>query len=95
MSGETLTRSDLIDAICKKATTTRSEAVQLLDAMLEGILSLLETKGEVKIPRFGSFTKKQKSERVGRNPKTGVEVTIPARNTVTFRPAQALREGVE
>ena len=95
MTTATLTRSDLIDAICKFADTTRSEAVQLLDAILEAILYILETKGEVKIPKFGSFLRKKKSERVGRNPKTGVEVTIPARNSVVFRPAQALRDSVE
>jgi integration host factor subunit alpha len=66
--------------------------------MLETVLGLIEAKlvaGEtVKLARFGNFTVRSKRERVGRNPKTGVEASIAPRRVVTFKPSQLLRERV-
>lgn len=95
MSAETITRSHLIEAVYKETGVTRSESTLIFDILLETLGSLLKEKGEVKINRFGSFVSKEKAQRVGRNPKTGQEVTIPAHNAVSFKPAQALKTIVE
>jgi integration host factor subunit alpha len=95
MTAETITRSDLIDAIYKETGTTRSEATLIFDILLESVGTLLKEKNLVKINRFGNFVNKEKAERIGRNPKTGQEVTIPAHNSVSFKPAQALKSVVE
>ena len=95
MTAETITRSDLIDAIYKETGTTRSEATLIFDILLESVGTLLKETNLVKINRFGSFLNKEKAERTGRNPKTGQEVIIPAHNSVSFKPAQALKSAVE
>lgn len=95
MSSDTITRLHLVDAIYKEVGVTRSDATVIFDTILETIADLLQKNGEVKINRFGSFICKQKAERIGRNPKTGKEVTIPAHYAVSFKPAQALKTTVE
>jgi integration host factor subunit alpha len=95
MTTETITRSSLIDVIYKETGVTRSEATSIFDVLLESIGALLKENHIVKINRFGNFVSKQKAERVGRNPKTGQEVVIPAHYSVSFKPAQALRTIVE
>jgi integration host factor subunit alpha len=95
MSVETITRSQLIEAIYKETGKTRSESTLIFDILLESIGNLLKQKGEVKISHFGSFVCKEKAQRVGRNPKTGQEVIIPAHKAVSFKPAQALKTGIE
>ncbi len=95
MSTETITRSQLIEAVYQETGTTRSEATLIFDVLLESIGTLLKEKGEVKLNRFGSFVSKEKAQRIGRNPKTGQEVVIPAHKSVSFKPAQALKAGIE
>jgi integration host factor subunit alpha len=95
MSNETITRSRLIDVVYKETGVTRSEATLIFDVMLEAISKLLKQDGEVKINKFGTFSCKRKAERVGRNPKTGQEVKIPAHNSVAFKPATNFKVAVE
>lgn len=95
MSSETVTRSKLVDTIYKEVGVTRSDATLIFDTLLETIADLLKKNGEVKFNRFGSFICKKKAQRVGRNPKTGEEVTIPEHYAVSFKPAQALKTAVE
>ena len=94
MTEKTITRADLIDALVKEVSLSRQDC----GAVLEMVLGLIETKlvaGEtVKLARFGNFTVRSKRERVGRNPKTGVEASIAPRRVVTFKPSQLLRERV-
>lgn len=95
MSSATITRSQLVDAIYKEVGVTRSDATLIFDTLLETVADLLKKNGEVKINRFGSFICKKKAQRIGRNPKTGEEVTIPEHYAVSFKPAQALKTAVE
>jgi integration host factor subunit alpha len=94
MTEKTITRADLIDALVKEVSLPRQDC----GMMLETVLGLVEAKlvaGEtVKLARFGNFTVRSKRERVGRNPKTGVEASIAPRRVVTFKPSQLLRERV-
>jgi len=95
MSSETVTRSHLVEAVYQATGVTRAEATSIFDTLIETVGVLLKEKGEVKINRFGSFVNKKKAQRVGRNPKTGQEVIIPEHYSVSFKPALALKTGVE
>ena len=88
---ETLTRSSLAEAIYAEVGLSRNESALLLEAVLERVASVLETGESVKISGFGTFLIRQKGERIGRNPKTGVEVPILPRRVLTFRPSQVLK----
>ncbi len=73
----------------------KREAKEMVDLFFENIRSALETGRQVKLSGFGNFDLRDKSERPGRNPKTGEEIPISARRVVTFRPGQKLRARVE
>ncbi len=90
----TLTRADLADTINRKLGLSRSDSLNLVEGILGHICGAL-TKGEnVKISGFGSFILRDKKERVGRNPKTGVEVPITPRRVMTFRASQLLKDRI-
>ena len=90
----TLTRADLAEAINRKVGLSRSESLSMVETILEHMSSALEDGENVKISGFGSFILRDKRERVGRNPKTGVEVPITPRRVMTFRASQLLKERV-
>jgi integration host factor subunit alpha len=87
----TLTRADLAEAIYTQVGLSRNESAALLETVLERMSAALEAGEPVKIAAFGTFLVRQKGQRVGRNPKTGVEVPILPRKVLAFRPSQVLR----
>lgn len=90
----TLTRAGLADRMHSEVGLSRAESSRLVDRML-GLITGELTEGEdVKLSGFGSFFVRQKSERVGRNPRTKEEVPIAARRVVTFRASAALRDRI-
>ncbi|MCX7356706.1 MAG: integration host factor subunit alpha [Alphaproteobacteria bacterium] len=95
MTGKTVTRADLVEALAKRANMQRADANRLLTRMLEMMQDSLVEGETVKLSRFGNFNVRAKRQRIGRNPKTGEEVPITPRRVVTFRPSQMLREFVE
>lgn len=95
MSGKTVTRADLVEALARRTEMQRADANRLLTRMLELMQDALVEGETVKLSRFGNFNVRAKRQRVGRNPKTGEEVPITPRRVVTFRPSQMLREFVE
>ena len=90
-----LTKADLVDQLFDEVGLNKREAKELIDAYFELIGSTLESGEEVKLSGFGNFQLRDKSERPGRNPKTGEEIPISARRVVTFKPGQKLRSRVE
>jgi integration host factor subunit alpha len=90
----TLTRAQLTEAIYATVGLSRNESADLLELMLTRISDALTIGKSVKISGFGTFSVRQKGRRVGRNPKTGVEVPILPRRVLVFRPSQMLREAV-
>ena len=90
----TLTRAQLTEAIYATVGLSRNESADLLEAMLNRIAEALTVGKSVKISGFGTFSVRQKGRRVGRNPKTGVEVPILPRRVLVFRPSQMLRDAV-
>lgn len=89
--GRTVTRADLADAVYREVGLSRNESAALVESVLELVADALQRGESVKISAFGTFAVRQKGRRVGRNPKTGVEVPIPPRKVLVFRPSQVLR----
>ncbi|HWT08103.1 MAG TPA: integration host factor subunit alpha [Roseomonas sp.] len=87
----TVTRAQLAEAIYANVGLSRNESAALLETVLERISAALEAGEPVKISAFGTFLVRQKGQRVGRNPKTGVEVPILPRKVLSFRPSQVLK----
>jgi integration host factor subunit alpha len=95
VTGKTVTRADLVEALARRANMQRADANRLLTRMLEMMQDALVDGEIVKLSRFGNFNVRAKRQRIGRNPKTGEEVPITPRRVVTFRPSQMLRDFVE
>jgi len=94
MSGRTITRAQLGESVYQEVGLSRSESADLLESVLLHVSDAL-TRGEtVKISSFGSFSVRQKGQRIGRNPKTGEEVPILPRKVLVFRPSQVLKSRI-
>jgi integration host factor subunit alpha len=91
----TLTRVALAESIYSAVGLSRNESADLLESALEHIRRSLAVGETVKITGFGTFSVRQKGRRIGRNPKTGIEVPILPRRVLTFRPSHILRDAVD
>lgn len=94
MSEKTITRAQLSEAVYQEVGLSRNESADLLEHVLDEIAGALERGESVKISSFGSFSVRSKSQRVGRNPKTGEEVPIMPRRVLVFRPSQLLKNRI-
>ena len=92
---KTTTRSTLSEAVFKNVGLSRNESSNLVDSVFSEILKTLTGGNDVKISSFGTFIVRNKRERIGRNPKTGQEVPISARQVVTFRASNVLKSKVD
>ena len=91
MAENTVTRADLSEAVYQEVGLSRNESADLVESVLSEIADTL-TRGEtVKISSFGSFSVRQKGQRIGRNPKTGEEVPILPRKVLVFRASNVLK----
>ncbi|AOX17101.1 integration host factor subunit alpha [Kozakia baliensis] len=90
----TITRANLAEHIYSQVGLSRHESADLLEDVLERISAALESGESVKLSGFGTFSVRQKGRRIGRNPKTGVEVPILPRSVLVFRPSQILKAQV-
>lgn len=91
----TLTKAELADLLFNKVGLNKREAKDMVEAFFEEIRIKLEQREDVKLSGFGNFQLLEKSQRPGRNPKTGEEVAISARRVVTFHPSAKLKNLVE
>ena len=94
MGGKTLTRADLAEAVFKKVGLPRNESAEIVELVLREIVSSLERGDQVKLSSFGSFVVREKGERIGRNPKTGVEVPIAPRVVLVFKPSPIMKKRI-
>ena len=90
----TLTRADLAETINRKMGFSRAESLALVEAILGRMCEAMGQGENVKISGFGTFILRDKRERVGRNPKTGIEVPITPRRVMTFRASQKLEDRI-
>lgn len=93
-SVSTLTRADLAEVVNRKMGLSRAESLDLVEAILRHMSDAMVAGENVKISGFGSFVLRDKKQRIGRNPKTGVEVPITPRRVLTFRASQLLKERI-
>jgi integration host factor subunit alpha len=91
MAGKTVTRADLSEAVYQKVGLSRTESADLVESVLSEICSSLASGETVKLSSFGSFIVRDKGERIGRNPKTGIEVPIDPRRVMVFKPSNVLK----
>ena len=90
----TLTRADLADVVHRRLGLSRSESAGVVERVLHHMCHSLSQGETVKISGFGTFILRDKGERIGRNPKTGIEVPIAPRRVMTFRASQIMRDRV-
>ena len=94
MTGKTVTRADLCEAVYKSVGLSRTESSQLVELVIEEICASVEQGEAVKLSSFGSFGIRPKGQRVGRNPKTGQEVPITPRRVLVFRPSNIMKDRI-
>ncbi len=91
----TLTRADLAETLNRQIGLSRADAAGMIESILDNMTEALLGGQNVKISGFGTFVLRDKGQRVGRNPKTGVEVPITPRRVMTFRASQGMRQRVK
>jgi len=94
MAGQTVTRAQLTEAVYQEVGLSRNESAELVERVLDEMITALSDGEMVKISSFGSFSVRQKGQRVGRNPKTGDEVPILPRRVLVFRPSHVLKNRI-
>ena len=94
MSDKTLTRMELSEAVFRTVGLSRNESADLVESVLNHLSDALVAGETVKISSFGTFSVREKSARIGRNPKTGEEVPIQPRRVLTFRPSHLMKDRV-
>ncbi|MBU3259613.1 integration host factor subunit alpha [Roseovarius sp. PS-C2] len=94
MTEKTITRMDLSEAVFREVGLSRNDSAQLVESVLAHMSDALVSGEQVKISSFGTFSVREKSARVGRNPKTGEEVPINPRRVLTFRPSHLMKDRV-
>jgi integration host factor subunit alpha len=95
MGSQTITRSQLSEAVYQEVGLSRNESTELFESILNKISETLACGEPVKLSSFGSFSVRSKNERIGRNPKTGEEVPILPRKVLVFRPSQVLKDRIK
>ncbi|PPR35600.1 MAG: Integration host factor subunit alpha [Alphaproteobacteria bacterium MarineAlpha6_Bin4] len=94
MSDKSLTRVDIANVVKKEIGISRSESSYFVDTIINEIVKSLIEKKILKISSFGTLKLRYKKERIGRNPKTGVEHTISSRNTISFIASKILKKKI-
>ncbi len=94
MAGKTVTRADLAEAVYRKVGLSRTESAELVETVLDRVCDAIVRGDTVKLSSFATFHVRDKSERVGRNPKTGEEVPISPRRVMTFKASNVLKQKV-
>ena len=95
MTTGTLTRADLTEAVFQAVGLSRTDSAQMVEDMLEEVCGALSRGETVKLSSFGTFAVRQKSQRMGRNPKTGEPAAIEPRRVIGFRASQVMKARVD
>ena len=94
MTGKTVTRADLSEAVYQTVGLSRTESADLVELFIDEICECIVRGDAVKLSSFGSFIVRSKGERIGRNPKTGEEVPISPRRVMVFKPSNVLKQKI-
>src|SRR6059036_1278655 len=87
-----MTKADLIEEVSRVVEMTRKEAEVIVEAIFDSIVRSLRGGDKIEIRGFGSFRTRQRQPRVGRNPKTGTRVEVPAKRIPYFKPSKELKD---
>ncbi len=90
----TVTRADLTEAVYQEVGLSRNESAHLVESVLEEVANTLAQGEAVKVSSFGTFSVRDKAQRIGRNPKTGEEVPILPRRVLVFRASHVLKDRI-
>lgn len=88
----TMTKASIVDSVYEMVGVTKKEASEYVEAVFDEMKETLEKGDEIKVSGFGKFEVRHKGERVGRNPRTGVEIMIPERKVLRFKVSQVLKD---
>src|SRR6266436_5858684 len=89
---ETMTKADLIEEVSRLAELTRKDSEVIVDTIFDSVVRSLRVGDKIEIRGFGSFRTRQRKPRVGRNPKTGARVEVPAKKIPYFKPSKELKD---
>jgi integration host factor subunit beta len=87
-----LTKADLVDKVTELGDLTRRDGEIIVDLLFDSVIGALKSGDKIEIRGFGSFRTRQRNSRVGRNPKTGAKVEVPAKKVPFFKPSKELRD---
>src|SRR6266568_2326384 len=95
MPGDTtMTKADLVDRVTALGDLTRRDGEIIVDTIFDSVIGALQSGDKIEIRGFGSFRTRQRNSRIGRNPKTGERVDVPAKRVPFFKPSKELRDSV-
>jgi len=89
-----MNKNELISSVAEKAGLSKAQAAEAVDAFIASVTGTLTAGGDVRLPGFGSFEVSHRKATKGRNPSTGAEIHIPARNVPKFSAGKSLKEAV-
>ena len=87
-----MTKADLIEEVSKVVDMTRKDSEVIVEAIFDSVVRSLRQGDKIEIRGFGSFRTRQRQPRVGRNPKTGARVDVPAKRIPFFKPSKELKD---
>src|SRR5580693_9014100 len=87
-----MTKADLVEEVSKVTELTRKDSEVIVDTLFESVIKALRTGDKLEVRGFGSFRVRQRNARVGRNPKTGDKVEVPAKRVPYFKPSKELKD---
>jgi len=87
-----MTKADLVEKVTALGDLTRRDGEIIVDTLFDSVIGALKTGDKIEIRGFGSFRTRQRKPRIGRNPKTGAKVDVPAKRVPYFKPAKELRD---
>jgi integration host factor subunit beta len=87
-----MTKADLVEEVARVTELTRKDSEVIVDTLFESVIKALKTGDKLEVRGFGSFRVRQRNARVGRNPKTGEKVEVPAKRVPYFKPSKELKD---
>ena len=87
-----MTKADLVEEVAKVTELTRKDSEVIVDTLFESVIKALRTGDKLEVRGFGSFRVRQRNARLGRNPKTGAKVEVPAKRVPYFKPSKELKD---
>src|SRR5205085_6931532 len=91
-SEQIMTKADLVEEVSRVTELTRKDSEVIVDTLFDSVIKALKTGDKLEVRGFGSFRVRQRNARVGRNPKTGEKVEVPAKRVPYFKPSKELKD---